>query len=381
MKIFISFLQSKKAHSIPAYSFWEYYIKNGLAEAGHTWQECTDVDWALGLVPKNKQEQSLWLAEAWGKTVDHLKTSPADLFLCYLYPSQISIPAISEIKKMGIPVVNFFCDNIRLFKKIPVEFSVFDLNWVPEHKALKLYQKAGYPFINLPMPMWVSPEFRKLKPELNKQISFIGSKDIQRQLFFEEVVNLRADIPLDIYGSGWLDSPAQPTIATPGLVEKSKYQYHFLKENGLNSYRHKLLQRKALKPLSNTIRNNIRGNLDFADYVTITSTSMITVGINRYPSFHFPLNKPDTYSRLRDIEAPMLGACYLTEYTEGLEELYDIGKEIEVFKDAQEFIEKVELLTADNSKRIELKTNGQKKALHEHSITQSINKIIARLGL
>jgi len=83
VNIFLSFLQSAKLHPIPAYSFWQYYIKNGIAEAGYQWSECTDVDWALGLVAKNKEEQSRWKEDAWSKTVNWLKKHPADLFLRY----------------------------------------------------------------------------------------------------------------------------------------------------------------------------------------------------------------------------------------------------------------------------------------------------------
>ena len=89
---------------------------------------------------------------------------------------------------------------------------------------------------------------------------------------------------------------------------------------------------------------------------------MIAIGINRYPSFHFPFSKPDSYSRLRDIEAPMLGACFLTEWTDGIDELYINGVEIETYKTAEEFIEKVRKLQADDQKRRSLKANGQKKS-------------------
>src|ERR1700743_1554539 len=183
MKIFLSFLQSPENYPIPAYGFWEHYIKNGIEEAGHQWTECPDVDWAQGLVPKNKAEQLRWKDETWSKTLARLKKDPADLFLSYLYPEQIDTAAIGEIRKMGIACVNFFCDNVRLFKKIPAEFAVFDLNWVPEFKAIMLYQKAGFPHINLPMPIWVAPGLRNMHNENNDQVSFIGSKDVQRLSF------------------------------------------------------------------------------------------------------------------------------------------------------------------------------------------------------
>ena len=117
----------------------------------------------------------------------------------------------------------------------------------------------------------------------------------------------------------------------------------------------------------------------FDQYNELTSRSMITVGINRYPSFHFPFDQPDSYSRLRDIEAPMLGACYLTEWTEGIDELYIPGNEIETYRNADEFIEKVKALQGDHKKRKSLKINGQKRALETHSILSSLNKLLCAL--
>jgi len=76
----------------------------------------------------------------------------------------------------------------------------------------------------------------------------------------------------------------------------------------------------------------------------------------------------------------MLGACYLTEWTEGLDELYSIGVDIETYVDADSFIEKVSMLTADAKKRKMLRVNGQKKALQNHGIPQSLTRIIKRLN-
>ncbi len=120
-------------------------------------------------------------------------------------PAQIDETAIKEIQKAGVPCVNFFCDNIRDFKKAPSQFEVFDLNWVPEYKAVKWYKKAGYPYINLPMPMWIEPQYRVLKEEKNSQVTFIGSMDIQRMLLIEQVLEKAPDLPLAIYGAGWLE--------------------------------------------------------------------------------------------------------------------------------------------------------------------------------
>lgn len=382
MKIFLSFLQSSINHPIPAYNFWQYYLKNGIEEAGHQWVEHPEADWALGLVPKSSALQDKWKQEIWEKTVTWLKKNPVDLFLSYLYPEQIDVQAISEIQKTGVPCVNFFCDHIRQFNEIPNVFASFDLNWVPEYKALSMYGKKGFPYLHLPMPVWVEPKLRSVQKESFAQLTFFGSKDIQRQLLFENIISKKKNFPLKIYGKDWLEEENQhQTNDDYNFIKKLQFQYKFLKDNGFEAYLRKLDRRKIKTNLSAGLQSKIQPVQLFTEFRELTAKSMITIGINRYPSYHYPLSKPNTYSRLRDIEAPMLGACYLTEWAPGLELLYDFGTEIETYKDENEFICKAEMLMANPEKRRLLKINGQKRALQCNTIVQSLEKIMTHLCL
>lgn len=382
MKFFLSFLQSNAKYDIPAYGFWSYYIKNGIAEAGHTWAECPDADWALGLVPKGKHEQVKWREDIWEKTINWLKKNPADVFLSYLYPDQIETSAIKEIRKLGIPCVNFFCDHVRQFKKVPAAFGAFDLNWVPEYKAVAWYISAGYPYIHLPMPMWVQPENRLLRKETINQITFIGSRDIQRALLFEELISRNPEFPLVIYGSGWKDTHFINDPNSPGysFAKRLAFNYGFTKDQGITASVRKIRQRSINKQIDKELlASKSNGMISFDLYNTLIGESMITLGVNRYPSYRFPLHRPATYSRLRDIEAPMLGACYLTEWTEGIDELYDLDNEIAVYRTTDQLIGKAQELTLNSDQRNRLRKNGQRRALDDHSIPQSLNKIIIRI--
>jgi hypothetical protein len=375
LKIFISFLQSKIHHKISAYSFWQYYIKNGIEEAEDQWVECEDVDWAFGLVPQSAESLATWKTESWEKTVAYLKENKVDLFLSYLYPHQIDKNAIQEIQKMGIFCVNFYCDNIRNFRNPPKEFNVFDLNWVPEFKALKMYQKAKFETIHLPMPMWVEPKYRTPALKESDKVSFIGSKDIQRQLFFEALVKDFPSTEIDIYGAGWLDHQSANTQFNHSFIQKINNQFTFIKKFGSKAFLNKMKDKGSLPPISKELTSLIKNKPSFEEYIKISRESLITIGINRYPTFQYPMHQPDTYSRLRDIEAPMLGACYLTEYTEGLDELYDLGQEIETYKDISELHEKINSLKSDLKTREKLRLKGQKAALSKHSIAASLKKI------
>lgn len=376
MKIFLSFLQGKPNHPIPAYSFWEYYIKNGIEESGNSWVEVQAIDWALGLVQQSKESFLEWKEDAWSRTIQYLKKNGADLFLAYLYPEQIDIDSIKEIKKMGIPCVNFFCDNIREFRQIPDTFSVFDLNWVPEYQAQQMYEKQGFRHIHLPMPMWVDYKYRSVPEHELARIAFIGSKDIQRQLFFERFVKLKSKVKIDIYGAGWeaIETSAY-SLQKQSLYKKLINQKDFILKNGIYAFKNKILFSKKEECLSDELKELVKPKPDFENYIKITRESQIVLGINRYPSYNYPIQQPNTYSRLRDIEAPMLGGCYLTEFTPGLQNMYEIGKEIEVFQSEEDMIEKLKYLLTEPRKRNELRINGQKRALNTLSIPSSLLKI------
>lgn len=381
MNIYIAFLQDIVKHkTIPAYSFWQYYLKNGIQEAGFNWYETSNVDWAEGLTYDKKNEQlQNWKDITWERVINDLKYNRKKdtIFLSYLYPKQVDINAISEIKRMGIPTVNFFCDNVREFSTVPDEFKIFDLNWVPEYKALKMYKQAGINFIHLPMPMWVAPQDRIITHEEQYNVSFIGSIDIQRLLLFSEIASNYPELDLSIYGNGWLreDNNEKKNYSSQGIIQKVKNQVEFIFDNGLSAYTRKLNQRNQKEIISDILAQKIKHKITFDEYIDITKKSQIVLGVNRYPSFKYPLYRPNTYSRLRDIEAPMLGACYLTESTEGLDQMYSIGQEIESYSNTDELIYKIEELSKFPKKRNKMRVYAQEKALNQLSIPQSLNKL------
>ena len=77
----------------------------------------------------------------------------------------------------------------------------------------------------------------------------------------------------------------------------------------------------------------------------------------------------------------MLGACYLTEWTEGLDELYDLGAEIETYRTPEEMVEKIAALQADPGRRAAMRCQAQRRALWQHSVARSVDAIGERLGV
>jgi hypothetical protein len=387
LRIFLSCQQALRRHAVPAYSFWSDYFRGGLAEAGHTSIEAPDCDWAEGLLPLDEASAADWIERTWGAALDLLRREharkPVDFFLGYLFPRQVLPSAVSEIRALGIPCVNFFCDNVREFRCVPEAYKGFDLHWVPEYKAVSLYQRAGLPWINAPMPCWVPPAWRTPIEAETLPITFVGTRDEQREILFAEV--LRNGLHLDLRGPGWdvratTHQPPPPPLAR-NPIEWARRQSCFVEQHGWPA---------LLRKCGRTLHPRAPVAFDFTAYAQPPAFGdaywpalrecRVCIGVNRYPSLRFPFHQPDTYSRLRDIEAPMAGACYLTELTEGLDQLYELGSEIETYRDASELVEKARALAADAPRRNRLRASGQQRALNDHSISRTIKRIAGRLN-
>lgn len=389
MRIFLSCLQSDARHDVPAYGFWESYFKNGLEETGHEWIEAKDVDWAQGLAAGGNGELDAWRDRAWSKTLAHIKkvqqTQSIDLFLSYLFPKQVEPTAIREIQSWDIPCVNFFCDNVREFTRIPDVYGCFDLHWVPEFEALEMYEEAGLDYVHAPMPCWIPPEQRVCNHPEDYAPTFIGSRDALRERLFADA--LKQDATVDLRGPGWISNGTEGESSSTfrsvikRLPQMIANQIQLVGEEGLGGLLNKFSYRFRPNVDERLFRGVVHEGAFGEDYVRITQQSQITLGVNRYPSFRHSFSNPGTYSRLRDIEAPMMGACYLTEWTEGLNRLYDLGREIETYRTAEELVGKIEELRQRPEKRKQMRCAAQRRALSEHTIGASLQSLTERLGV
>jgi hypothetical protein len=386
MRILLSCLQSLKRHPIPAYDFWRHYFTKGCEEASISFVEVPGVDWAEALLYRPGKELENWRDRTWQTVLAFVRreqaNNPLDFFLCYLYPEQVEVAAISELQRIGIPCVNFFCDNVRQFRRVPIEYQLFALHWVPEFEALPLYRKAGLPHIHAPMPCWVPKELRNVPDTETEPPTFIGSADVLRSALLSESLHGGADFV--VRGPGWasINSPSNQEPPQKQSLERiARNQLTMLNQHGFKSLYYKVWNRIFPVRTFPVLPQRIRPAVFGGEYIRVTREAQVTIGVNRVPTARSSLHSPLTYSRLRDLEAPMSGACYLTEWTEGLSQLYDIGTEIETYRSPRELNAKISELQGSPSRRRELRIRGQKRALEDHSVARSLGSIKEKLGL
>lgn len=385
MRILLSCLQSLKRHRLPAYGFWRSYFVQGLLEAGHEVVEVPNVDWAEGLTYPAGNALDSWRSRTWetAKMFVHqeLTQRPIHLFVGYFYPKQVEITTIRDFQRRGIPCVNFFCDNVREFVKPPAEYAAFALHWVPEFEALPMYRKAGLPYIHAPMPCWVSAGLRNSPRFETEPATFLGSADVLRRDLLGSALQGGADFV--IRGPGWLGNADTTNVSqeTRSITSIVNNQIDLVRQRGFCSLLKKLQARaRPLRPPSIS-ESQIGASVFDEDYIRITREAMVTIGINRVPTAFQSPRRPLVYSRLRDVEAPMLGACYLTEWTEGLERMYELGKEIETYRTAEELTSKLNELRLDPLRRSAMRKRAQRRALSDHSVARSIARVTSHFGL
>jgi len=84
---------------------------------------------------------------------------------------------------------------------------------------------------------------------------------------------------------------------------------------------------------------------------------------------------------MRIFETTGVGSLLLTEYHENLSEFFEIGKEIDVFENEKELLEKIIFYKKNENIRREIAINGQKRCLKDYSMekrAESLNKIIKK---
>jgi hypothetical protein len=386
LRIFLCCQQASRRHAVPAYGFWGDYFRGSFHETGHTCLEAPDCDWGEGLMPLDPDARAAWSERTWRAAIEFLRCEharePVDFFLGYLFPTQILPGAIAEIRALGIPCVNFFCDNVREFRDVPGPFRDFDLHWVPEHKALPLYARAGLPHLHAPMACWVPPAWRSPVVTETYPPTFVGTRDEQREALFIDA--FAQGIELELRGAGWESAGTIPALPPPPArnpFERARRQWQFARQHGWGALRRKLLlSARPRQPLQFDFATHAKPVPVGDGYWQVLRESRVCVGVNRYPSLRVPFDRPDSYSRLRDLEAPMAGACYLTEWTEGLDRLYAPGSEIETYRDAGEMAAKVRELSGDPVRRKAMRIAAQRRALADHTIARTIDRIAGRLG-
>jgi spore maturation protein CgeB len=85
-----------------------------------------------------------------------------------------------------------------------------------------------------------------------------------------------------------------------------------------------------------------------------------------------------SHIRLRDFEAPMCRACYLTGYNDEITEFYKVGREIDAYRDKPELVDKARFYLANPAAAKPARSGISSQ---DHTWTRQFEELFSKIGL
>lgn len=319
------------------------------------------------------------------------KEKPVDVVLSYFYNSHFDPTGFDVIHKLGIRTINFYCNNVYQFDLVSDIARRVQFSWHPEKNARALYLKVGA------NPVWVQmgadPAVYHPSPGITRlpKACFVGQRYCDRDRWLASLA--RHGIPFDIYGSGWnseeLPVQRNGSVRHRDASKAGSLQSYFdlakkgLAKNGWLNGSARVLQqgfyttqtrrlRSVLTPYAKGQARDVSET--FSKYEVVLNFSNVWAD-GRSGSRLIP------HVRLRDFEAPMSRACYLTGHTEEIAEFYELEKEIITYRSREEFVDKTRYYLNNPEDAERVREAGYQRALRDHTWTNRFKELFAAVGL
>jgi len=279
-------------------------------------------DWHSSIKVK-MNEELLHQAEQW------IRDDSTDVIFTYLSGELISPETMRKLGSFGVPMINLalndkesFIGKIRNGQATGMRdiCRYFDLCWTSTEDALKKYCVEGA--LPIYLPEGANPEIHKpYDVERFIDVSFVGQ----------------------CYGN------------RPALIQA-------LKEHGIH-----------VETFGYSWPN---GPLSTEDMVRMYSKSKINLG------FGGVAGHQDTFClKGRDFEIPMSGGLYITEHSNEIERVFEIGKDILTYRTFVELVEKIQYLLGHPDEAEDIRKAGHSRAISEHTWEMRFEKIFTLIGL
>lgn len=313
-----------------------------------------------------------------------------DLFLSYFYNSHFDPAGFDELRRLGIPSINFYCNSVYQFSLVAEIASKVDYSWHPEKNARELYLEAGA------NPVWVQmgadPEVYRPLLDIRREAKacFVGQRYADRDRWLASLHD--ANVPFDIFGAGWNSDAGNASNAADREECYLGRRHH--RPGSVASYGHVIrgnIEREGVVGgLSRTIRQwrYRRATQRLAPEITAHAKGRAVEVATTLAGYDVCINFSNVWAdgqagsaliphvRLRDFEAPMCRTCYLTGHTNEIEEFYEIGEEIDTYRTAEELVDKTNFYLGNPKAAEHLRSAGYARARRDHTWVQRFERLL-----
>lgn len=306
---------------------------------------------------------------------------PFDLFFSYLTNQDVEEEALQCIRKMGVPMANFSCNNTHQFYLIETISQYFDFNLHSEKDAAIKLQAVGANSVCFPMaanPKYYFPS----ESTFNYDVTFIGAAYAKRAYYINQLV--QNNINIDCFGPNWLINNPYSRLKK---IKKESERLKWLLEAIVTS---STIKRKSISTL--VYNYDLLGNLrktnaerlhypvSDKEMVTIFNTSKINLGFLEVYTDKSQ-QTVQQHLHLREFEVPMCGGLYATNYSDELAEFYEPDKEVIMFHNEYELVDKINYFLNHPTDSEKIRQAGYLRASRCHTYQKRFTDLFTKLNL
>jgi hypothetical protein len=379
MRIFIASIGVRNFHFATAP--WAVNLIHPLEDLGHE-VVVSDIDWesAMPFV-----EDAAWirnnrprLSQAlWDEVSKAQHTRPLDLFFSYLYSAHVEPGVVRQIRALGIPTVNFYCNAAHQFHLVSEIAPAFDFCWVPEKQALSAYKQAGANPLHV--QMGANPKFYRPLPHIEHSIdvAFAGSLYADRAIVLSALIRQRA--PLQIYTSAPLAQPGNDDGGIPAMQQRARRILNDLVHSGVMEAARRAVRGFATQRALRRLMPHIYPPAP--NLVELFAKARIVLNLSHVYDGGRPGGALKAHVRLREFEAPLCRALYAPQYCDELSEYYDLAREVIGWRHPEECADKLRFYLSHPAEAEKIREAGYRRALAEHTAHRRFQQLFRMMGL
>lgn len=326
------------------------------------------------------------------------RQKPIDLWLSYFYNAHFDPAGFDRLRSIGIPSINFYCNSIYQFANVAEVAAKADVSWHAERDARESYLRIGA------RPVWVQMGadpgvYHPIDAIKQPQACFIGQNYADRAQWMAALI--AAGVAVEIYGPGW-GGPDAAGGTAPGDAGGTEYlgrRQHvpgsgggyskvileILARDGVIAGTRRLVDRLrhrgAQRAHHALFAAHARGPIPFNRQLEVFGRHAVSLNFSNVWADGQPGSRLIPHVRLRDFEAPMCRACYLTGHTDEIGEFYDVGREIDTYQTTDELISKTQFYLANPAAAEKLRDAGYRRALGSHTWTHRFAELFSKMQL
>lgn len=310
------------------------------------------------------------------RLLDVARKEHPDLMFTVLYKDQLDPAVIRDISNSsGTVTLNWFCDDDWRFETFSRYWAPC-FNWVVTTSAGALPKYAAMGYGNVIKSQWACNHnlYRRIDGPLRFNVTFVGQSHGPRRAAIEAL--RRRGLDIKAWGTGWPSLRLeQGEMIKVFCSSKINLNFSNVPDGRAGAIVSSLEAVWSRFQPRGTVG---RGAADAVRWTVRNLRRLRGAGVRHSAP---DAGWSDGQIKGRNFEVPGCGGFLLTSRAAGLEQYYELGREVACFESVPDLLEKAQYYLAHEKERAAIAEAGYRRTYREHTYEQRLNAIFQRIGL